>query len=56
MPYDTENKYEDIVLVTEAAADHLNPREEIAYRQHRHDIAEWMLSLGKNPNKAEGYG
>jgi integrase len=56
MPYDTENKYEDIVLVTEAAADHLNPREEIAYRQHRRDIAEWMLSMGKDPSKAEGYG
>lgn len=53
--YDDENKYEGIPLVTEDAREHLNPRQEIAYREHRRDLAEWMLNLGKDPEKAEGY-
>lgn len=54
MRYDDANKVDDIVLVTEKAK-HLNPKQEIAYRQHRKDLAEWMLNLGRNPTKAEEY-
>lgn len=53
--YSAENKVDGIVLISEDAQEYLNPRQEIAYREHRRDIAEWMLSIGKNPKKAEGY-
>lgn len=55
MRYDDDNKVNGIVLVTENAQKYLNPKEEIAYREFRRGLAEWMLGLGKNPEKAEGY-
>ena len=55
MPHDDDNKYKDIVLVTEEAEPYLNPRQRIAYKEHRKELAEWMLHIGKNPGKAEGY-
>lgn len=55
MLHDDENKVQGIVLVTEDAQDYLNPKQEIAYREHRRELAEWLLNLGKNPNKADGY-
>jgi integrase len=56
MPYEDDNKYNGIVLVTEKAREFLNPRQEIAYREHRQELAEWMLHEGKTPEKADGYG
>lgn len=53
--YDEDNKYQGIPLVTQEAAPYLNPRQEITYRELRKELAEWMLHLGKNPEKAEGY-
>jgi len=53
--YSDENKVNGIPLLTNKARDYLNPRQEIAYREHRRELAEWMLNLGKNPEKAEGY-
>lgn len=55
MTYSDENKVDGIVLVTEDSQDYLNPRQEVTYREHRRELAEWMLALGKNPDKAEGY-
>jgi len=55
MTHDDDNKVDGIVLVTEDALEYLNPKQEITYRERRRDLAEWMLSLGKNPKKAEGY-
>ena len=55
MTYDGENKFDGIVLVTEESQEYLNPRQEVTYREHRRELAEWMLALGKNPDKAEGY-
>ena len=55
MPYDVENEYKDIVLVTEEAREYLNPRQEIAYKEHRKELAKWIVHEGKNPLKAEGY-
>jgi Phage integrase, N-terminal SAM-like domain. len=52
---DDDNKLQGIVLLTSEASKYLNPREEIAYKQHRRELAEWMLNLGKDPAKAEGY-
>ncbi|NLV13210.1 tyrosine-type recombinase/integrase [Haloarcula argentinensis] len=55
MTHSDENKVDGIVLVTEDAQEYLNPRQEVTYREHRRELAEWMLALGKNPDKAEGY-
>ena len=55
MTYSSENKVDDIVLVTDDAKEYLNPRQEITYREHRRELTEWMLGLGKTPEKAEGY-
>lgn len=54
MPHD-DDEVEGIVLVTDKARDYLDPREEIAYKEHRRELAEWPLNLGKNPKKADGY-
>ena len=55
MTVEDDNKVQGIVLLTDEASKFLNPREEIAYREHRRELAEWMLNLGKDPGKAEGY-
>jgi len=55
MQHDDDNKVDGIVLVSEKAAEFLNPKQEITYREHRRELAEWMLNLGKNPAKADGY-
>jgi site-specific recombinase XerD len=55
MTYSSENKVDGIVLVTDDAKEYLNPRQEITYREHRRNLVEWMLGLGKTPEKAEGY-
>ena len=55
MRHDADNKVQGIVLVPKGSQDYLNPRQEISYREHRRELAEWMLGLGKNPEKAEGY-
>jgi hypothetical protein len=55
MTYSDENKVDGIVLVTDKAREYLNPRQEVTYQEHRRELAEWMLALGTNPEKAEGY-
>ena len=55
MTYDDDNKAEGIPLVTEAASEYLNPRQEVTFREHRRELIEWFLNLGKNPEKAVGY-
>jgi len=46
---------EDITLVTDESAEHLNPRQITSYREHRKQLIQWMLNLGKEPKKANGY-
>jgi integrase len=52
---DSENHVGEIVLVTEESRKYVNPRQLASYREHRRQLAEWMLNLGKTPEKAEGY-
>lgn len=52
---DDENHVGGIVLVTDEARQYVNPRQLAAYREHRRKIAEWLLNLGKQPEKATGY-
>jgi hypothetical protein len=47
MTYSEDNKVDGIVLVTEDSQAYLNPRQEVAYREHRRELAEWMLGLGR---------
>jgi integrase len=44
-----------IVLVTEDAEHLLNQRQLTDYKEHRRTLIKWMLNLGKDPKKAEGY-
>jgi hypothetical protein len=54
MPHDDDNKVEGIVLLTDEARDYLNPREEIAYKEHRRELCNWLLNLGKTRGKQKG--
>lgn len=53
--YAEDNKYRGIPLVSDAAREYLNPRQEITYKEHRRELAEWLANFGKNPDKVEGY-
>lgn len=46
---------EDIALVPEPSQQRLNPRQEVDYADHRERLLRWMLAVGKNPQKGEGY-
>lgn len=48
-------KVEGIVVVPEQTEQWLNQRQLEDYRSHRVQLIRWMLHLGKNPEKAEGY-
>jgi site-specific recombinase XerD len=44
-----------IILVPEPSRARLDERQQMSYRQHRHDLIDWLLVFGKHPEKAEGY-
>jgi integrase len=46
---------EGIVVVPEKAEELLNQRQLTDYRDHRERLIKWILNLGKDPEKAEGY-
>ena len=46
---------EDIVVIPEKSQNYLNERQLLDYRSHREQLIRWTLTLGKNPEKAEGY-
>jgi len=46
---------EGIVLVPEDSEQILNQRQLEDYRRFREDLVRWILNLGKDPEKAEGY-
>lgn len=49
------DEIEGIVLVPEASEQILNHRQLEDYRGFREDLVRWILNLGKDPEKAEGY-
>ncbi|MFB6215553.1 MAG: hypothetical protein ABEJ72_01070 [Candidatus Aenigmatarchaeota archaeon] len=51
MPYDDENKVEGIVLLTDDAKQYLNSKQETVYKEHRRELAKWLLNLGKTRRK-----
>lgn len=46
---------EGIPLIPEPTQQALNDRQGVDYRHHREALIQWMLNLGKNPDKATGY-
>ncbi|MCL9816175.1 tyrosine-type recombinase/integrase [Natronocalculus amylovorans] len=46
---------EGIKVVTKPAENALNKRQLIDYRTEREQCLEWLLTFGKNPDRAEGY-
>ena len=52
---DGANFVDGVKLVTEPSAGYLNERQLLDYRSERRDCIEWLLAVGKNPDKAEGY-
>ena len=54
MKHKREN-IDGIVLVPEDSENFLNQRQLADYKEHRKTLIEWMLHLGKDPERAEGY-
>lgn len=44
-----------ITIVPEPTQERLNDKQHVDYRNHRERWIKWLLNLGKNPEKAEGY-
>lgn len=49
------DKVEDIVVVPVPSRETLNQRQLVDYRHHRTDLIRWIVHLGKNLEKGEGY-
>lgn len=49
------NLPDDIPVLTEPAAQRLNQRQQLDYRNHRETLLQWLLHLGKDPRNATGY-
>ncbi len=45
----------ELPVVTEVAEEYLNPRQLLDYEDERKDCLRWLLSIGKRPEKGEGY-
>jgi len=46
---------DDMPVVTEPSESYLNQRQLLDYRSEREDCLTWLLTFGKNPDRAEGY-
>lgn len=44
-----------IAFVPDPSRSQLNHKQYLDYRQHREDMIKWCLSVGKHPERAEGY-
>lgn len=44
-----------IKIVPESNREHLNKKQLVDYKEHRSEFIEWLRSIGKNPEKREGY-
>jgi hypothetical protein len=51
----TTQKIKGIPLLTQPAEVFLNPRQQLDYAEERRDLIKWLLQLGKNPVRGEGY-
>lgn len=46
---------DEFSVVTQPAAQYLNQRQQLDYRNERENCLTWLLTFGKTPKKAEGY-
>lgn len=46
---------EGMTVVTEPSEERLNQRQLVDYRAQREDCLEWLVTFGKDPEKADGY-
>ncbi|MCD2199535.1 site-specific integrase [Halobacterium sp. KA-4] len=46
---------DDISVLTEPSKEYLNQRQELDYKSERESCLKWLLTFGKNPEKADGY-
>lgn len=54
-PYSDANKHNGITLVPSQTEKLLNPRQVEVYQDHRRNLIKWMLTIGKDPDQADGY-
>ena len=45
----------EVQIVTEPAAEYLNQRQHLDYENERKECLRWLLALGKDPKRGEGY-
>jgi len=48
-------RLDDLPVVTNPSEKHLNPRQLQNYRTQRENCFTWLLTFGKDPEKADGY-
>jgi hypothetical protein len=46
---------DNLPVVTEASEEYLNHRQLLDYRAEREACLQWLLTFGKDPNRADGY-
>jgi len=46
---------DEVPVVTDVAEEYLNPKQLVDYRSEREECISWLLALGKQPNKGQGY-
>lgn len=47
--------FSDLPIVTEGAREFLNPRQLVDYESEREACLRWLLAIGKDPDRGEGY-
>jgi hypothetical protein len=52
---DVIEKVDGIPLVPQPSQKQLGAREQVDYAEHRRDWIQWTLTMGKEPDKCEGY-
>jgi len=45
----------EIPVITEPAEQYLNQRQQPDYKSEREQCLRWLLSIGKNPDRGDGY-
>lgn len=57
MTFDQEatTSLNEVTIVPEPSEERLNQRQLVDYRSEREQCLDWLLTFGKNPDKAEGY-
>lgn len=51
----TDRRIEELPIIPQPAATRLNDKQQTIYRDHREKLARWAVTIGKSPDKGEGY-